>query len=97
MRRSLAHSLSGTRRYEADFQYDEGYDYLLGAEMHAKQYENGPYGPWEAAAAAVLFPSPFDETHYGNWPSRHTNGSTNSMDHFIAYCQGAHAKATTRA
>ena len=53
------------------------------------------YGPWEAASAAVLYPSPFDETTYGNWPSRHTPGSTNSMDHFIAYVKGATGSVKT--
>lgn len=66
---------------EVNYQYDEGYDVLLGAQMHLPEFEHSAYGPWEAATAAVLYPSPFDETTYGNWPSRHTQGSTNSMDH----------------
>ena len=80
---------------EVDYQYDEGYDALLGAQMHLPQFKNSPYGPWEAASAAVLYPSPFDETTYGNWPSRHTPGSTNSMDHFIAYVKGATGSVKT--
>ena len=80
---------------EVDYQYDEGYDALLGAQMHLPQFKNSPYGPWEMASAAVLYPSPFDETTYGNWPSRHTPGSTNSMDHFIAYVKGATGSVKT--
>ena len=90
---SLKSYNGGYTAWEVDYQYDEGYDFLLGAEMHAKQYEHSAMGPWGAAAAAVFFPSPFDETHYGNWPSRHTEGSTNSMDHFIAYTRGAQLKS----
>ena len=80
---------------EVDYQYDEGYDALLGAQMHLPRFKNSPYGPWEMASAAVLYPSPFDETTYGNWPSRHTPGSTNSMDHFIAYVKGATGSVKT--
>jgi hypothetical protein len=41
----------------------------------------------------MRYPSPFDETHYANWPSRHAAGSTNTMDHFMAYVKGATARA----
>jgi hypothetical protein len=75
--------------YENNFRYDEGYDALLGAQMNKREYERSPFGEWQQAVAAVLFPSPFDEPKYGNFPSRHTAGSTNSFDHFVAYVRGA--------
>ena len=71
------------------YRYDEAYSALLGAQMHRRAFERSAYGPWERALGGVLFPSPFDEWTWAGFPSAHTNGSSHSMDHFIAYVKGA--------
>jgi hypothetical protein len=75
--------------FDNDYRYDEAYSALLGAQMNRPHRQLPAYGPWDAARAAVFFPGPFDEQTWGHFPSDVRPGSTNSMDHFIAYCSGA--------
>ena len=51
-----------------------------------RRYEDSAFGPWEQATAAIIYPSPFDDR---GLPSPITQGSTNALDHFVAYVRGS--------
>ena len=75
--------------FDNDYRYDKAYSALLGAQMTLSKYEKSAFGPWERATHGVFFTSPFDESSWGNFPSETTPGSTNTMDHFVAFVKGA--------
>ena len=75
-------------QFDNDYRYDLAYSALLGAEMSQPKFEKSSFGPWELATHGVFFTSPFDEGSWGNWASAFTPGSTNTMDHFVAFVKG---------
>ena len=80
--------------FDNDYEYDLAYSALLGAQMSLQKYEQSAFGPWELATHGVFFTSPFDESSWGNFESKIHPGSTNTMDHFVAFVRGAAGLAT---
>ena len=52
------------------------------AANQGQRFEGSAYGPWEQVQAVIFYPS--IDTDLG-LPSKVTKGSTNTMDHFVAY------------
>eukprot|EP01051_Picozoa_sp_SAG22_P008639 SAG22_NODE_670_length_7987_cov_2.733519_1_plen_1844_part_00 len=66
--------------------YDFAYSALIGAMINQKRFEASAYGPWEQVPAVIFYPAL--DTDMG-LPSKVTAGSTNTMDHFVAYVRAA--------
>ena len=75
----------GLRDY--GYNYPFAYSALMGAMINDPQYERGHFGPWEQVTAAILYPTPFDDR--GLHSDVVVKGSTNALDHFVAYARGA--------